>query len=82
MRAGVLAGCIHCCVLGPWKQCLAPEGVRCVHLMQTFSAKASNYLSQFTVILPCSPLHLILDISRKQLRNKTLLRRNKTLRQC
>lgn len=56
MRAVVLASCVHCCILSAWKQCLVPEGVRFVHLMQIFPARASNYLDQFTVILPCCPL--------------------------
>lgn len=55
MWAVVLASCVHCCILSAWKQCLAPEGVRCVHLMRTFPAWASIYLNQFAVILPCSP---------------------------
>lgn len=56
MRAGVLASCVHSCILSAWKQCLPPEDVKCMDLMQTFPVRASDYLSQFTVILACSLL--------------------------
>lgn len=53
LRPGVLVNCADCCIPVPGKKCLPPEGVKCVSLIHTFPVRASDYLSQFTVILPC-----------------------------